>query len=41
MGWYDLYDHYTVGQDLDIIGWDNPQVRGSFEPVQNGARRTI
>jgi beta-galactosidase len=37
MGWYDLYDHYTVGQDLDIIGWDNPQVSGSFEPIKNGA----
>jgi beta-galactosidase len=28
MGWFDLYDHYTVGQDLDIIAWDNPQVSG-------------
>lgn len=37
MGWYDLYDHYTVGQDLDIIGWDNPQVNGSFDPIKNGA----
>ncbi|WP_373694134.1 beta-galactosidase [Edaphobacter paludis] len=37
MGWYDLYDHYTVGQDLDIIGWDNPQVEGSFDPIKNGA----
>jgi beta-galactosidase len=37
MGWFDLYDHYTVGQDLDIIGWDNPQVQGSFKPVENGA----
>ena len=37
MGWFDLYDHYVVGQDLDIIGWDNPQVWGSFQPVANGA----
>lgn len=37
MGWYDLYDHYVVGQDLDIIGWDNPQVQGTFDPVANGA----
>lgn len=37
MGWYDLYDHYTVGQDLDIIAWDNPQVSGSFDPAKNGA----
>jgi len=37
MGWFDLYDHYTVAQDLDIIGWDNPQVHGSFDPIANGA----
>jgi beta-galactosidase len=37
MGWFDLYDHYNVGQDLDIIGWDNPQVQGSFNPISNGA----
>lgn len=37
MGWFDLYDHYTVGKDLDVIAWDNPQVQGSFEPVRNGA----
>jgi beta-galactosidase len=41
MGWYDLYDHYTVGQDLDIIGWDNPQVQGSFQPVRNGAAHDL
>ena len=27
MGWFDLFDHYTIGQDLDIIAWDNPQVQ--------------
>jgi beta-galactosidase len=37
MGWFDLYDHYTIAQDLDIISWDNPQVHGSFDPVINGA----
>jgi len=37
MGWYDLYDHYTIAQDLDIVGWDNPQVEGKFDPVRNGA----
>jgi beta-galactosidase len=37
MGWYDLYDHYTVGRDLDIIAWDNPQVNGIFDPIRNGA----
>jgi len=41
MGWFDLYDHYTVGQDLDIIGWDNPQVLGAFEPIKNGAAHDL
>lgn len=41
MGWYDLYDHYTVAKDLDIVGWDNPQVQGKFEPVRNGAAHDL
>jgi beta-galactosidase len=41
MGWYDLYDHYTVAGDLDIVGWDNPQVNGKFEPVRNGAAHDL
>jgi beta-galactosidase len=41
MGWYDLYDHYTVARDLDIVGWDNPQVHGTFEPVRNGAAHDL
>ncbi len=36
MGWFDLYDHYTVAEDLDIVGWDNPQVYG-YDPIRNGA----
>jgi beta-galactosidase len=41
MGWFDLYDHYTVGQDLDIISWDNPQVSGEFQPLRNGATHDL
>jgi beta-galactosidase len=41
MGWYDLYDHYTVARDLDIVGWDNPQVHGTFDPVRNGAAHDL
>jgi beta-galactosidase len=41
MGWFDLYDHYTVAQDLDIVGWDNPQVWGNFDPVRNGAANDL
>lgn len=41
MGWYDLYDHYTVARDLDVVGWDNPQVNGKFEPVRNGAAHDL
>ena len=41
MGWYDLYDHYAIGQDLDIIGWDNAQVQGHWEPIRNGAAHDL
>lgn len=41
MGWYDLFDHYDIGHDLDIIAWDNPQVRGSFDPIRNGATHDL
>ncbi len=41
MGWFDLYDHYTVGQDLDMIAWDNPQVQGRFDPIRNGAAHDL
>ena len=34
MRFYGLFDGYTVGQDLDIIGLDNPQVSGDFNPIQ-------
>ena len=37
MRWYDLYDHYTVGQDLDINVLDNPQVEGTFKPIPMAA----
>ncbi len=41
MGWFDLYDHYTVAHDLDIVAWDNPQVSGIFDPVTNGAANDL
>ena len=34
MRFYGLFDGYTVGQDLDIIGLDNPQVSGQFDPIE-------
>lgn len=37
MGWYDLFDHYEIAKDLDIVAWDNPQVQGAYFPTQNGA----
>jgi beta-galactosidase len=37
MGWYDLFDHYEIAKDLDIVAWDNPQVQGAYFPMQNGA----
>jgi beta-galactosidase len=41
MGWFDLYDHYTVSEDLDIVSWDNPQVEGHFDPIRNGATHDL
>ncbi len=41
MGWFDLYDHYTVAHDLDMVAWDNPQVSGKFDPVTNGAANDL
>ncbi|WP_188758548.1 beta-galactosidase [Edaphobacter acidisoli] len=41
MGWYDLFDHYQIGQDLDVIAWDNPQVKGSYSPMENGATHDL
>jgi beta-galactosidase len=41
MRWYDLYDAYTVGQDLDILGLDNPQVEGSFKPIPMAAAQDL
>jgi beta-galactosidase len=37
MPWYDYFDHYPIAADLDLIGIDNPQVEGTFDPVANGA----
>lgn len=41
MRWYDLYDAYTVGQDLDIIGLDNPQVQGAASPIEMGGPQDL
>lgn len=36
MGLFDGYDHYTVGQDLDIISWDDYVGTGQLDPTKNG-----
>jgi beta-galactosidase len=36
MGLFDGYDHYTVGQDLDIISWDDYVGTGQLDPYKNG-----
>ncbi len=41
MRWYDLYDNYTVGQDLDIISLDNPQVQGELKPIEMGGPQDL
>lgn len=41
MGWFDGFDHYTVGQDLDVISWDDPQVFGHVDVIRNGAAHDL
>jgi beta-galactosidase len=41
MGWFDLYDHYTVSQDLDMASWDDYVGTGQLDPVRNGAAHDL
>ena len=36
MGWFDGFDHYTVGADLDFASWDNYVGNGHLDPWKNG-----
>lgn len=41
MGWFDGYDHYTVGEDLDLAAWDNYVGQGHLDPAWNGATHDL
>ena len=41
MGWFDGFDHYVVGKDLDVIAWDDPQVFGHVDVIRNGAAHDL
>ncbi len=36
MGWYDVFDHYQLSQELDLASWDNYIGRGHLDPLRNG-----
>jgi len=37
MGWFDLFDHYVVSEDLDLASWDNYVATGHLDFRTNGA----
>ena len=41
MGWFDLFDHYVVAQDLDLASWDDYVGTGQLDPVRNGAAHDL
>ena len=41
MGWFDRYDHYVVGQDLDLASWDDYVGEGHLDPAKNGATHDL
>lgn len=36
MGWYDVFDHYTLSAELDLASWDNYVGSGHLDPLRNG-----
>jgi beta-galactosidase len=41
MGWFDVYDHYIVAQDLDFASWDDYVGSGHLDPLRNGATHDL
>ncbi|OPZ87242.1 MAG: Beta-galactosidase BgaA [bacterium ADurb.Bin429] len=37
MGWFDLFDHYTISEELDVVAWDNYVGKGHLDFRANGA----
>jgi len=36
MGWYDVFDHYVLCEDLDLASWDDYVGSGHLDAVRNG-----
>ena len=36
MGWYDVFDHYTLSAELDLVSWDDYIGRGHLDSLRNG-----
>jgi beta-galactosidase len=36
MGWYDVFNHYTLAEELDLVSWDNYVGSGHLNPLNNG-----
>jgi len=41
MGWFDLYDHYEMSEDLEIASWDNYVGTGHLDYLSNGAAHDL
>lgn len=37
MGWFDVFDHYRVSEELDFASWDSYVGSGHLDPLKNGA----
>lgn len=37
MGWFDLFDHYALSEELDTASWDNYVGKGHLDFLNNGA----
>jgi beta-galactosidase len=36
MGWYDVFDHYALSEELDLASWDDYIGSGHLDPLRNG-----
>ena len=41
MGWFDLFDHYKLCEDLEIASWDNYVGTGHLNYLSNGAAHDL
>jgi beta-galactosidase len=41
MGWFDLFDHYLVSQDLDLASWDSYVGQGHLDFLDNGSAHDL